>query len=614
MPPRRTKVQGTKEASEDAKPRPAAPVVGGEKPPKTAEGGSAWGRPREAAPARAQAAPAPAAPASPTAAPKAKAPSKIPTNIAAQAARNLGGFVPNKIFVGGVPITCTEEQFRSYFEPFGAISKVELHALRGFGYITYESVEAVDACLERYEEHYLCKKWVEVKRSIPRELIDAYDREQRRLHAELLGVEGGGDRAGAHAEGKPEPAAPSPAGPAATGPPAPWAHAHPPLQGPARRSGGHALAGRGAEPGGAAGLSRIAQLREMGFSDAVARSVLAECAWDVNEAIDRLLLSGAMADGGGNDGPPAGGGEGPAAAPPASEPPATASTAEPAAAAAPGSPSAGGAAPGGLAGAAGSAAAAEAAATAPPEAATTAQAPEAVAAAAAAESGAVTTAAEAAEPAEAAQPVEAAAEAAPAVATPAVPAEAVPLPPATIEPAAEPAAAPLSAVASTGAEAGAEPDGAQGGAQEAEAAAVTEAPVAAAAAPPRKRIEQVMRSWNAEDTSQMSVCEGDFVHVWIDTGTDNGWIHAEGQGGSASQIGWLPLCVLKRLPEGQQWMRVGQQWQALDDSQCSVQAGITVVVWSGTRTKEGWVHVEAEKDGVMKPGWLPVFCLEWGED
>ena len=65
--------------------------------------------------------------------------------------------------------------------------------------------EAVDACLEKYEEHYLCKKWVEahrkrlrtrfrtaisgpvgemsaqVKRSIPRELIDAYEREQRRL-------------------------------------------------------------------------------------------------------------------------------------------------------------------------------------------------------------------------------------------------------------------------------------------------------------------------------------------------------------------------------------------------------------------------------------------------
>merc|ERR1719159_1833786 len=62
------------------------------------------------------------------------------------------------------------------------MARVELHALRGFAHLTYESTEPVDACLEKYEEHYLSKKWVEVKRSIPRELIDAYEREQRRLH------------------------------------------------------------------------------------------------------------------------------------------------------------------------------------------------------------------------------------------------------------------------------------------------------------------------------------------------------------------------------------------------------------------------------------------------
>eukprot|EP00971_Amphidinium_carterae_P272026 5398674-Amphidinium_carterae.2 len=37
-------------------------------------------------------------------------PAMTPQNIAALAARNLGGFVPNKIFVGGVPITCTEDR------------------------------------------------------------------------------------------------------------------------------------------------------------------------------------------------------------------------------------------------------------------------------------------------------------------------------------------------------------------------------------------------------------------------------------------------------------------------------------------------------------------------
>merc|ERR1719458_540303 len=264
---------------------------------KPADTSSAWNRPRDAVLPRAHApSPTVAGPSSSTsAAAKAKAAAKPSLNIAAQAARNLGGFVPNKIFVGGVPITCTEEQFRNYFEPYGAIGKVELHALRGFGYITYESVEAVDACLEKYEEHYLCKKWVEVKRSIPRELIDAYEREQRRLHAECLASGEGSDRTGVQAEvpGKAEvsapKAAPGPAPPAAP-PVGPWGSL--PSGGSRPKASAHTHVNR--EASGTMNLSRIAQLREMGFSDEVAKRVLSECAWDVNEAIDRLLLSGAM--------------------------------------------------------------------------------------------------------------------------------------------------------------------------------------------------------------------------------------------------------------------------------------------------------------------------------
>lgn len=39
-------------------------------------------------------------------------------------------------------------------------------------------------------------------------------------------------------------------------------------------------------------MGRIKQLKEMGFSESVARKVLGECGWDVNRAIDRLLLEG----------------------------------------------------------------------------------------------------------------------------------------------------------------------------------------------------------------------------------------------------------------------------------------------------------------------------------
>eukprot|EP00929_Paragymnodinium_shiwhaense_P112101 TRINITY_DN80359_c0_g1_i1.p1 TRINITY_DN80359_c0_g1~~TRINITY_DN80359_c0_g1_i1.p1 ORF type:complete len:813 (-),score=159.41 TRINITY_DN80359_c0_g1_i1:230-2611(-) len=234
---------------------------------------------------------------------------KTPVNIAALAARNLGGFVPNKIFVGGVPITCTEESFKAYFEPYGGIARVELHALRGFGYITYDSVESVDACLEKYEDHYLSKKWVEVKRSIPRELIESYERERRRLTEEFAAHKDGEHAvtaAKATIPGMPPPPSQSPTVPPASrpaagrsptsslhqpGPPPAVAAAPPPARKPA---GAPPSAGAwGGSPGGKGSgkgdASRIKQLTDMGFPESVAKRVLSECVWDVNKAIDRLL-------------------------------------------------------------------------------------------------------------------------------------------------------------------------------------------------------------------------------------------------------------------------------------------------------------------------------------
>lgn len=43
---------------------------------------------------------------------------------------------------------CWQEQFRQCFSTYGSITKVELHALRGFGYITYDTVEAPDRARE----------------------------------------------------------------------------------------------------------------------------------------------------------------------------------------------------------------------------------------------------------------------------------------------------------------------------------------------------------------------------------------------------------------------------------------------------------------------------------
>ncbi|CAK0912166.1 unnamed protein product, partial [Prorocentrum cordatum] len=51
----------------------------------------------------------------------------------------------------------------------------------------------------------------------------------------------------------------------------------------------------------------------------------------------------------------------------------------------------------------------------------------------------------------------------------------------------------------------------------------------------------------------------------------------------------------------------------MDENQCSVVEGSIVIVWTHSKTEEGWTYIEVEKDGVTTPGWLPAFCLEWSE-
>jgi len=602
MPPRRGKPQGAKEPPEEPRPRTTSSSSANEKP-KASEGGSAWGKPREIAPVRANAAPSAAAssPASSAASAKAKAAAaaKTPVNIAALAARNLGGFVPNKIFVGGVPNTCTEEQFRSYFEPYGAISKVELHALRGFGYITYESAESVDSCLEKYEDHYLSKRWVEVKRSIPRELIDAYEREQRKLHAEHLGS-GEVERATAETvDIRPKVEAPSP----------PTATALPSLPSSAPRRGPQHK-----EPPSTVVNSRVAQLREMGFSDEVARRVLGECVWDVNEAIDRLLASGAMC--GEEDGSQEEtGGVSPASAN------ATATTT------ASDGPTAGSAAGCGTSAtseevvAAGNLPATVETHPAPEEASLSASAAPAAngidavpaldteecregALSSGVSSTVLPSTADGPSTTSRAESAILAYASAPAVASTASTAAGEPVDSTTL-----PASVPVTAEPAP--ETVTEANECTASVEVTENTVIEEQ--AATPTMPCKRIERAMRTWSAEDTSQLSVSERQFVKVWVGTSTENGWCHAEAHSDS-TQVGWLPACVLQQLPEGQRWMQARRLWQAMDESQCSVDEGAVVIVWLGSRTKEGWTYVEAERNGAFHPGWLPVFCLDWCED
>uniref|UniRef100_A0A7N0TE50 RRM domain-containing protein n=2 Tax=Kalanchoe fedtschenkoi TaxID=63787 RepID=A0A7N0TE50_KALFE len=80
-----------------------------------------------------------------------------------------------KIFVGGLASSVTESDFKAYFEQFGTITDVVVmydhntQRPRGFGFITYDSEEAVDEVLTK-TFHELNGKMVEVKRAVPKEL------------------------------------------------------------------------------------------------------------------------------------------------------------------------------------------------------------------------------------------------------------------------------------------------------------------------------------------------------------------------------------------------------------------------------------------------------------
>ncbi|KAF3659854.1 RNA-binding protein 1 [Capsicum chacoense] len=83
-------------------------------------------------------------------------------------------FRTKKIFVGGLSANLTQEDFKSYFEKFGRITDVVVmhdnvtHRPRGFGFITFDSEDAVEEVMQK-TFHELNDKLVEVKRAIPKD-------------------------------------------------------------------------------------------------------------------------------------------------------------------------------------------------------------------------------------------------------------------------------------------------------------------------------------------------------------------------------------------------------------------------------------------------------------
>jgi RNA recognition motif-containing protein len=82
-----------------------------------------------------------------------------------------------KIFVGGLPATCSDRDFYDYFARFGEIAESQVmydHQTsnsRGFGFVTFSSEATVERVVSM--DHDIMGKFVEVKRAEPKQVLEA---------------------------------------------------------------------------------------------------------------------------------------------------------------------------------------------------------------------------------------------------------------------------------------------------------------------------------------------------------------------------------------------------------------------------------------------------------
>jgi len=73
-----------------------------------------------------------------------------------------------KIFVGGLPHEASKEDLKEYFEKYGALKDYVVMTDRGFGFVTFEEAESIDAVLLE-TDHEIKGKAVACKEAVPKE-------------------------------------------------------------------------------------------------------------------------------------------------------------------------------------------------------------------------------------------------------------------------------------------------------------------------------------------------------------------------------------------------------------------------------------------------------------
>ncbi|KAK8970273.1 Heterogeneous nuclear ribonucleoprotein 1 [Platanthera guangdongensis] len=85
-----------------------------------------------------------------------------------------GGPKSKKIFVGGIPASLTEDEFKEHFSSYGVVVEHQImvdHSTgrsRGFGFISFESEEPVEKIISEGRMHDLAGKLVEIKKAEPK--------------------------------------------------------------------------------------------------------------------------------------------------------------------------------------------------------------------------------------------------------------------------------------------------------------------------------------------------------------------------------------------------------------------------------------------------------------
>ncbi|KAG8384868.1 hypothetical protein BUALT_Bualt04G0163100 [Buddleja alternifolia] len=87
---------------------------------------------------------------------------------------NSKDFKTKKIFVGGIPTTVDEDEFRNFFSSFGEVKELQImkdHSTgrsRGFGFVTFESEQSVDDLLANGNRLDFAGTQVEIKKAEPK--------------------------------------------------------------------------------------------------------------------------------------------------------------------------------------------------------------------------------------------------------------------------------------------------------------------------------------------------------------------------------------------------------------------------------------------------------------